>query len=121
MESKLQQQLAGIVHNPLFQVFINIRKDYDLLDRGRCTEILHGYGLGPRIQKLLQKYWNRKRVVPKSEKYYGRPFSTGRGVTQGDLVSLTLFNIRVDAVVRENLQDICGPQEAQHGLGWSAG
>ena len=27
----------------------------------------------------------------------------------------------VDAVVRANLQDICGPQEAQHGFGWSTG
>ena len=60
-------------------------------------------------------------MVPKSGKYYGQPFSMGRGVTQGDLVSLTLFNIIVDAVVRAALQEICGPQESQHGFGWSVG
>ena len=58
-------------------------------------------------------------MVTKAGKYYGRPFSTGRGVTQGDPVYLTLFNIIVDAVVRETLKEICGPQEAQHGFGWS--
>ena len=60
-------------------------------------------------------------MVSKSGKYYGLPFSTGRGVTQGDPVSSTLFNIIVYAVVRATLQEICGPQEAQHGFGWLAG
>ena len=42
-------------------------------------------------------------------------------MTQGYLVYPTLFNIIVDAIVRATLQDICGPQKAQHGFGWSAG
>ena len=58
-------------------------------------------------------------MVTKGGKYYGQPFSTRRGVTQGDLVSPTLFNIIVDAVVRATLQEIFGPQEAQQGFGWS--
>ena len=32
-----------------------------------------------------------------------------------------IFNIVVDSVVREVLYTVCGPQEAQHGLGWAAG
>ena len=43
------------------------------------------------------------------------------GVTQGEPVSPTIFNIVVDAVVREVLLEICGPQEAHHGFIWSAG
>ena len=42
-------------------------------------------------------------VVTKSGKYDGPTFSTGRGVTQGDPVSLTIFNIVVDAVARADL------------------
>ena len=49
MEAKLEQQLAGIVREPLFQVFIDVRKSYNFLDRGRCIEILRGYGLGPKL------------------------------------------------------------------------
>ena len=49
MEAKLGQQLAWIVREPLFQVFIDVRKSYDLLYRGRCIEILRGYGLGPKL------------------------------------------------------------------------
>ena len=29
MEAKLEQKLAGIVHEPLFQVFLDVRKAYD--------------------------------------------------------------------------------------------
>ena len=32
---------------------------------------------------------------------YGQPFKAGRGVTQGGPLSARLFNILVDAVVRE--------------------
>ena len=43
------------------------------------------------------------------------------GVTQGDLVPSTVFDIVMHAVVREVLMDVCGPQEAHHGLGWAEG
>ena len=42
-------------------------------------------------------------------------------MTQGDLVLPKLFNIIVDAVVRATLQEICVPQEAQHGFWCLAG
>ena len=117
MEEKLEQQIAGIVHELLFQVFIDVRNSYDSLDRGMCMEIVRGYGLGYKIQRLLQHYWDGQRLVPKSGKYYGRPFRTGRGVTQGGPVSPAIFNIVVDSVVRTALQEVCEPQEAQHGFG----
>ena len=60
-------------------------------------------------------------MVTKPGKYYGRPFSTGRGLTQGDPVSPKMFNIIVDEVVRVTLQEICGPQKDQHDFGWSEG
>ena len=44
-----------------------------------------------------------------------------RGVTQGDPVSPTVFNIVVDTVVRVVLLEVCRPQEAKHMLGWASG
>ena len=35
MEAKLEQKSAGIVHEPLFQVFIDVLKAYESLDRER--------------------------------------------------------------------------------------
>ena len=34
LEAKLAQKLAGISNYPLFQVFLDVRKAYDSLDRG---------------------------------------------------------------------------------------
>ena len=76
MEEKLEQQLAGIVHETLYQVCIDVRKAYESLDRGRCVKILQGCGLGPKLQRLLQRYWGEQKVVRKAGKFYGRPFST---------------------------------------------
>ena len=57
MEENLAQQLVGTVHEPLFQVFTDVRKYYDYLYRGICTEILRGYGLGTNLHILLHMYW----------------------------------------------------------------
>ena len=59
-------------------------------------------------------------MVPKARKCFGSPVYTEIIVTQGDLVSLTIFNV-VDAVVREVLLKLFEPQEAHHGFRWSAG
>ena len=40
---------------------------------------------------------------------------------QGDPASPIIFNIVVDAVVRETLEVVCAPQEARNGMGWAAG
>ena len=59
LESKLAQQLVGLAHEPLFQMFLDIRKVYDSLDRERCLDIFSGYGVRPNITCLLKSYWER--------------------------------------------------------------
>ena len=36
LEANLAQQFVEIAHEPLFQVFLDVCKAYDSLDRGRC-------------------------------------------------------------------------------------
>ena len=42
MEVKLQQQLAWVDQEPLYQIYLDLRKAYDALDLERCLEILAG-------------------------------------------------------------------------------
>ena len=42
LEAKLVQNMAGITNEPLLKIFLDVRKTYDSLDRGRCMEILRG-------------------------------------------------------------------------------
>ena len=49
LEAKLVQQLTGMCHESLIQVFLDVQKSYNSLDRGRCMEIMKGYGLGGKL------------------------------------------------------------------------
>ena len=92
---------------------------YNLLDMSRCMEILRGYRLRANLHRILGRYWVGQILVPRSERYYGRPFQTGQGVIQGDPVSSTIFNKIVNAVAQEMLREVCRPQEDLRGLEWA--
>ena len=89
----------GVVPRNVLQVFLDVQKSYYSLDIGRCMDILRGHGLIPKLQRLLQCFWDEQAVVTKAGKFSGRLFGSERGVTQGEPVSPTIFNIVVDEVV----------------------
>ena len=57
-----------------------------------------------------------RRWYQSQESFFGRPFNTKRGVTQGGPVPLTIFNVVVDVVVMVVLLEVYVTQEAQHGF-----
>ena len=81
-------------------IFLDLTKAYDDLDRSRSLEILEGYGVVKRVRRLLRVYWNTSTMVARAGGYYGTGFKGERGVTQGDPLLPTIFNVVVDAVVR---------------------
>ena len=58
------------------------------------------YGVGPRARRLLREYWGKSTMVARAGGYYRTGFKGAIGVTQGDPLSPTIFNVVVDAVVR---------------------
>jgi hypothetical protein len=93
-------QLSCVRRKTLYQVFIDLAKAYDTLNRGRTLEILEGYGVGKRILRLLKNFWDSLLVVARQGGYHSFSFSAGRGVTQGDIPSPTIFNVVCDAIIR---------------------
>ena len=87
-------------------IFLDLRKAYDALDRSRCLEILEGYCVIPKSRRLLTNYWRRLTMVARAGGYYGTSFEGERGVMQGDLLSPTIFNVVVDAVVWHWVQGV---------------
>ena len=50
-------------------------------------------------------------MAARSDGYYGTAFKGERGVTQGDPLSPTIFNVGVDAVVRHWLEGLQAAKE----------
>ena len=99
-EAKLLQKLSALTEEVLYVIFLDLQKAYDALDGSRCLEILEGYGMPPRARWLLQTYWRRLTMVTRTGGYYRTKFQGAHGVTQGDPLSPTIFNVVVYAVVR---------------------
>jgi hypothetical protein len=68
--------------------------------------VLEGYGAGPRMIQLIRSFWCNAIMVCRVAGNYGTAFKAGRGVTQGGPLSAKLFNIMVNAVVREWIQQL---------------
>ena len=81
-------------------IYLDLHKAYDGVERFRCLEILEGYGVGTQACWILQTYLSRLKMVAGAGGYYGAAFKEARGVTQGDPIPPTIFNVVVDAVVR---------------------
>ena len=52
---------------------------------------------------MLREYWNKLKMMARTGGYYGTGFKGKRGVTQGDPLSPTIFNVVVDAMVRHRV------------------
>lgn len=110
LEAKLLQQLAYLRQTPLFGVFLDLKKAYDAMDRSRCIHILEGYGVGEQAMQLIRNFWDQASLACRAQGRYGPVFKAGRGVTQGGPLSPKLFNVMVDAVVREWLRIVLGDE-----------
>ena len=56
--------------------------------------------MGPQMDELLATFWVHQEVVTRQNGYHGPNFKSAQGMTQGGLISLTLFNVVVYNVVR---------------------
>ena len=43
--------------------FLDLKKAYDTMDHGRLMEGLEGCGVGPKMQALIQFFWDNAEMV----------------------------------------------------------
>ena len=86
---------------------MDIWKDYNSLYWERDLELLASYGFDHRTIQLLWMYWDHLTMVAKAGlmatkagRYFGHPFKGYRGITQGDPLYPTIFNVVADTVIR---------------------
>ena len=96
MKLKLAQELASKDQDPLFLVFLDLKKAYDTVDWECLLITLEGYGVVSCLCGLLETFWYCQQVVPRQNGFHGRAFPATRGTMQVIIVSPTLFNVVVD-------------------------
>ena len=65
MDLKLAQELASIDQDPLFLIFLDLRKAHDTVEWDRPLITLEGYGAGPWMCGILETFWEFQKVVPR--------------------------------------------------------
>ena len=75
------QKLAYLEQQPLFGIFIDLKKAYDTMDRERYLDILKAYGLGPKLLHLLRHFWNDAEMVYRAGGCYCMPSKAHQRVT----------------------------------------
>ena len=97
---KLKHQLTIMSKEVLYEVFLELKKAYNTLERERFLKILVAYGVGPSAEFLIWQFWARLAMVAWTGRYYGAPFTGSREVTQGGPLSPTVFNMVMDTVIQ---------------------
>jgi hypothetical protein len=100
----------------LFQVYLDLTKAYDALDRDRTLKTMKECGVGSRLLCLIENYWKSQKIAPRQHGCHGLIVTPERGVTQGGLFSCNEFNIMIDSVFCHWLTKVV-PFNAEDGLG----
>ena len=101
----------------MYTIFLDLHKAYDALDRDIYMEILKGCRVGPQACRVFCAFWGRLHIVACAGGYYGAAFQEFRGVTQGDPIPLTIFNVVVDTVVHQLILLVPGSAGGQDSWG----
>ena len=99
-ETKLRMQIAACSSTTLYQVYLDLKKTYDSINRGRVLLLLEKYRVGTNIQKYIETVWSGQQYVLRQGGFFSQPVEANRGCTQGDIDSPIIFNVIVDAVIR---------------------
>jgi hypothetical protein len=67
--------------------------------------------------RLQKHFWDTAKLVCRAGGNYGEPFNAKKGVTQGGPLSSLMFNVCVDAVVREWLYQTLDEDIARERIG----
>ena len=80
-------------------------------------DIIVGYGVGPWTERILRYYWDHLSMVTRTGSYYSTLFKGHRGVTKGDTISPTIFNMVVDSVICHWVTLVAGEEAGPDGFG----
>ena len=91
--------------SPLYSVFVDFQKVFDSIDRETIWKLMQHYGFPPKFITVIQQLYENVTCQVIHEGKLTEPFYVQTGVRQGCLLSLTIFLIVIDWVMRKATKD----------------
>ena len=97
----------------IYFCFIDYAKAFDCVDHNNLWKILKEMGIPDHLTHLLRNLYAGQEATDRHRTGYGTTdwFQTGKGVLQGCILSLCLFNFYAEYIMRN-----AGLEEAQAGI-----
>ncbi|PIK58546.1 putative dnaJ-like subfamily C member 11-like [Apostichopus japonicus] len=91
------------IHNlPLMATFVDFRKAFDSIHRGKMFKILRAYGIPEKMVSAIQVMYKNTEAIVLSPDGDTDPFQIKAGVLQGDTLAPFLFIIVLDYIMRKS-------------------
>ncbi|PIK49963.1 hypothetical protein BSL78_13170, partial [Apostichopus japonicus] len=91
------------IHNlPLMATFVDFRKAFDSIHRGKMFKILRAYGIPEKMVSAIQVMYKNTEAIVLSPDDDTDPFQIKAGVLQGDTLAPFLFIIVLDYIMRKS-------------------
>ncbi|RXN17779.1 plexin-C1-like protein [Labeo rohita] len=104
---------------PLYITFVDFKKAFDSIDRGKMFEILRHYGIPDKLVRAIKTIYNNSKSAVLVEGGLTEEFEITTGVLQGDTLAPFLFIIVIDYVLKNaelNHATIHGINEGENGF-----
>ena len=82
-------------------LFIDFKQAFDSVDRQKTIQILQELRLPNKLIRLIEMTLQNTEASVKIENRTSKPFSTSSGVHQGDPLSVTIFNLILESVIKK--------------------
>ena len=87
---------------------VDLEKAYDTVRRDKLLQVLEEYGIHGSLQGAVREFYKKREACVKIGDKMSRWFQITRGVRQGCAMSLWLFNVFMDKIVREAQERFTG-------------
>ena len=93
-------------NTPLYLSFIDLCKAYDSINRNALWKVLrHSYNLPSKIINIIKAFHEETQGVVRYKGQTSKEFPIRSGVKQGDILSLLLFNLYLNAIINSALEN----------------
>ena len=96
--SIILQQMLVIKNYRLFHIYPGLSKPYNVLNLGRCKDIMREYMVGTEVTILLLMYWEINNIFSTEGGYHCNIFLVTRGETHLYPIYTIVFNIMLGGI-----------------------